>query len=76
MQHRQYLQHYHLPFLRRIPRLYKSLLRLVCIILRAYFLHADFCAILCEDDVLLLQLVDAALGEFVRVQENLEAHMR
>jgi hypothetical protein len=57
----------HLPVLCSVPCIYKRPLRLVRIFLRTDFLYANFCAVLGEDDVLLLQLVDAALGEFVCV---------
>jgi hypothetical protein len=59
--------------LRSIPRLDKGSLCLVRVLFCADFLDSDLGAVLGEDDVLLLQLVHAALGEFVGVEEHLSA---
>jgi hypothetical protein len=64
---RAQVQTEHLPVLCSVPCIYKCPLCLVRIFFRADFLYANFCAVLGEDNVLLLQLVDAALGELVCV---------
>jgi hypothetical protein len=65
----------YVPFLCGIPRLHKCPLCLVRVSLRADFLHSYSCAILRQNDVFLLHLLLAALGEFVRVEEDLRAHV-
>jgi hypothetical protein len=63
--------HGHLPFLRGIPCLDKRTLRLICVVLCADFLDSDFSAVFGEDNILLLHLLDTALGELVGVEEDL-----
>jgi len=57
--------------MRSIPRVDERFLRLIRILLGADFLDTHFGAILGEDDVLLLHVTDAALGELVRVEVDL-----
>lgn len=59
--------------MRGVPRLDEGFLRLVRILLGADLFYADFRAVLCEDNILLLHLAHAALGELVRVEVDLQA---
>lgn len=63
--------HDDLPFMRSIPCLDEGTLRLIRIVFCIDFLDSDFSAVFGEDDVLLLHLLDAALGELVGVEEDL-----
>lgn len=63
-------------FLRRIPRLYERALRAVLVVLGLDLAHRHFGTVLGEDDVLLLHLAHAALGELVGVEVDLHAHGR
>jgi hypothetical protein len=64
-------QNDNIPLLSSIPRLHKRPLCLVRIVFCTHLLNADLCTVFCKDDIFLLELVDAALGEFVRVEEDL-----
>jgi len=57
--------------MRSIPCLDEGTLRLIRIVFCIDFLDSDFSAVFGEDDVLLLHLLDAALGELVGVEEDL-----
>lgn len=57
--------------MRRIPRLDKRLLRLIRILLGADFLDTHARPVLGENDILLLHLLDAALGQLVGVEKDL-----
>lgn len=57
--------------MRSIPCLDEGTLRLICIVFGIDFLDSDLGAVFGEDDVLLLHLLDAALGELVGVEEDL-----
>ena len=63
--------HDDLPFMRSIPCLDEGTLRLIRIVFGIDFLNSDLCAVFGEDNVLLLHLLDAALGELVGVEEDL-----
>jgi hypothetical protein len=61
----------HSPILRRIPSIHKGPLRLIRIILSTNLLDPNFRPVFCKDYVFLFEFVDAALREFVGVEEDL-----